>query len=175
MSNVKRIFTDDYLFRGKYVAMVNDLIMEFDPHSKASIFKSAVELYLTAAIVGVHYNITAEPDKTGESKRIMASQFTNHLDDLQFVYQLVMLNALSAIERINNAFRYNENDAEYPTNVATFEKYMLGGLKYLHDHFIKTTNTHYDDYRNSLDELIADMNNCPKEKIDDDIDFSPVF
>ena len=50
MAKVKRIFSDDYLFRGKYVAMVNDLTTEIDPHSGATIFNSAVELYLTAAI-----------------------------------------------------------------------------------------------------------------------------
>ena len=59
MAKVKRIFSDDYLFRGKYVAMVNDLTTEIDPHSGATIFNSAVELYLTAAIVGAHYQLTA--------------------------------------------------------------------------------------------------------------------
>lgn len=30
MAKVKRIFSDDYLFRGKYVAMVNDLTTEIE-------------------------------------------------------------------------------------------------------------------------------------------------
>lgn len=98
--------------------MVNDLTTEIDPHSGATIFNSAVELYLTAAIVGAHYQLTANPDNTGDSKRIMASQFSNHYNDLKFVYQLVMLNAdrdeLSAVDRVNNAFRYSEADPEYP-------------------------------------------------------------
>ena len=168
MAKVKRIFSDDYLFRGKYVAMVNDLTTEIDPHSGATIFNSAVELYLTAAIVGAH------------SKRIMASQFSNHYNDLKFAYQLVMLNAdrdeLSAVDRVNNAFRYSEADPEYPKNVATFERYMLGGLVFLHNRFIKSTNTHYEDYRISMDELIADMSGKKSENNDDeDIDFGPVF
>lgn len=86
MAKVKRIFSDDYLFRGKYVAMVNDLTTEIDPHSGATIFNSAVELYLTAAIVGAHYQLTANPDNTGDSKRIMASQFSNHYNDLKILY-----------------------------------------------------------------------------------------
>lgn len=180
MTKVKRIFTDDYLFRGKYVAMVNDLTTEIDPHSGAAIFNSAVELYLTAAIVGAHYQLTANPDNTGDSKRIMAAQFTNHYNDLKFAYQLVMLNAgrdeLSAVDRINNSFRYSEEDSEYPANVATFERYMLGGLVYLHDRFIKSTNTHYEDYRISMDELIADMSGKKDDNRDsDDIDFGPAF
>lgn len=85
MAKVKRIFSDDYLFRGKYVAMVNDLTTEIDPHSGAAIFSSAVELYLMAAIVGAHYQLTANPDNTGDSKRIMASQFTNHYNDLNCI------------------------------------------------------------------------------------------
>lgn len=180
MAKVKRIFSDDYLFRGKYVAMVNDLTTEIDPHSGATIFNSAVELYLTAAIVGAHYQLTANPDNTGDSKRIMASQFSNHYNDLKFAYQLVMLNAdrdeLSAVDRVNNAFRYSEADPEYPKNVATFERYMLGGLVFLHNCFIKSTNTHYEDYRISMDELIADMSGKKSENNDDeDIDFGPVF
>lgn len=180
MAKVKRIFSDDYLFRGKYVAMVNDLTTEIDPHSGATIFNSAVELYLTAAIVGARYQLTANPDNTGDSKRIMASQFSNHYNDLKFVYQLVMLNAdrdeLSAVDRVNNAFRYSEADPEYPKNVATFERYMLGGLVFLHNRFIKSTNTHYEDYRISMDELIADMSGKKSENNDDeDIDFGPVF
>ncbi len=180
MAESKRIFSDDYLFRGKYVPMVNALTSEVDPHSGAALFNSAVELYLTAAIVGAHYQVTADPDRTGESKRIMASQFNNHLSDLKFAYQLVMLNAnkneLSAVDRINNAFRYNETNTEYPALVATFESYMLGGVKYLYDHFITSTNTHYEDYRISMDELIADMSGEEKKKEDnEDIDFSPVF
>lgn len=160
--------------------MVNDLTTEIDPHSGAAIFSSAVELYLMAAIVGAHYQLTANPDNTGDSKRIMASQFINHYNDLKFVYQLVMLNAdrdeLSAVDRVNNAFRYSEADPEYPKNVATFERYMLGGLVFLHDRFIKSTNTHYEDYRISMDELIADMSGKKNEKNDDeDIDFGPAF
>lgn len=180
MATVKRLFTDDYLFRGKYVPMVNDLTSEIDPSSGATIFRSAVELYLVSAIVGAHYQLTANPDNTGETKRIMTSQFTNHYNDLKFAFQLVMLNAdrdsLSPVDRINNAFRYSEADPEYPGIVAMFERYMLGGLVFLHDRFIKPTNTHFDDYRISLDELLSEMSGQkPQEESEDDIDFGPAF
>ena len=180
MASVKRLFSEDYLFRGKYVGMVNDLTSVIDPSSGTTIFNSAVELYLTAAIVGAHFQLTEKPDNTGETKRIMTSQFTNHYNDLMFAFHLVMLNAnkdiLSPVDRINNAFRYSEADPEYPGIVATFEQYMLGGLVYLHDCFIKSTNTHYEDYQLSLDELLTKMSGKKKETPNEnDIDFSPAF
>ena len=47
---------------------------------------------------------------------------------------------------------------------------------FLHNRFIKSTNTHYEDYRISMDELIADMSGKKSENNDDeDIDFGPVF
>ena len=59
---------------------------------------------------------------------------------------------------------------EYPSKQALLSRH------YLHDHFIKSTNTHYEDYRISMDELIANMTNQSSVvSKEEDIDFGPVF
>lgn len=182
MATIKRLFTDDYLFKGKYVSMVNDLTSEIDPDSGATIFKSAVELFLASAIVGAHYNVTASPVSGGETKRIMASQFTNHFSDLTFAFSLVMLNAdkekLSSVDRINNAFRYSEVDPEYVDLVSTFERYMLGGLTFLHDRFFSSDRVlRFEDYNEIMRELLYEMSGKEMEGATDDgdISFEPAF
>ncbi|MBQ8068451.1 MAG: hypothetical protein IJ201_08925 [Solobacterium sp.] len=179
MAKIKKLFLEDYLFKGRYTQMVVDLTETVDPASGAKIFDSAVELYLAAAIIGAHYQVKGKPDTGDPTKRIMANQFTNHYQDLVFAYKLVMLNAdkevLSPIERINNAFRYTEDDPQFQNNIEVFETYMLGGLELLHDRLYQA-NMHFEDYLNALDELLIDINDYHEEDdVKDIIDFGPAF
>lgn len=169
----KKMFLDDYLFRGPYEEMARALTSVIDPSSGTKIFNSGIELYMTAAVVGAAFDLKAEPATGEKTFRILANQFTNHGNELSFIFKLVMLNANKTtnenIDRINNAFKYNPDDDEYQTNAKIFEKYMLGGLKELYDSFILSSNKRYEDYLTSLNKFTDKFKKSDVEE--DDIDF----
>lgn len=168
----KKMFLDDYLFRGQYEEMARSLTSVIDPASGSKIFNSGIELYMTAAVVGAVFDLKAEPATGDKTFRILANQFTNHGNELNFIFKLVMLNANKTssenIDRINNAFKYNPDDSEYQVNAKVFEKYMLGGLKELYDTFILSSNKRYEDYLTSLNKFIEKFRK--NDTYDDDID-----
>lgn len=169
----KQLFLDDYLFRGEYEEMARALIGIIDPKSGTKIFNSAVELYIAAAVVGITLDKKANPSKGDKTLRIMATQFISRDNELDFLYRLVMLNAdrkhVTAVDRINNAFKITNADKEYADNVETFEKYMLGGLKEIYSSFIHKTNKRFDDYLDCLNNFIEKFHKIEIEE-DDDID-----
>ena len=153
----KNMFLEDYSFKGEYAKRVEDLVGIIDKNSGAKVFDSVIELFITAAVVGCYKNIVAEPIKSSEiTKKIFATQFTTHNDDLKLVFRLVLLTAqkesIDEVTRLNRAFRNPETDENY----SLFEKYMLGGVKYLHDKFFVESNHKYEDYLGSLVELISE-------------------
>lgn len=166
----KGLFLEDYLFTGSHEEKARKLIGEIDNASGAKIFSSAVELYMAAAIVGTYYKKKSSREKGDKTLRIMQNQFTNHYEKLMFIYKLIMLSdpdlKLQSIDKINNAFRYRENEQ----NIKVFEEYMLGGVDILYDKLFVSTNTSYDDFLASLNQLLNDFKN--KSENDEDIDFS---
>lgn len=170
----KKMFLDDYLFRGQYEEMARALTSIIDPTSGSKIFNSGIELYMTSAIVGAAFDLKADPDVGDKTFRILANQFTNHGDELNFIFKLVMLNANKStnenIDRINNAFKYNPDDDEYQSNAKLFEKYMLGGLKELYDTFILSSNKRYEDYLTSLNKFVEKFKRNDTDDVDIDLD-----
>ena len=81
----KKLFMDDYLFVGSHEEKARKLTSEIDNSSGAKIFTSAVELYMTAAIIGCYYGRRSKREKGEKTYRIMQSQFSNHY------YQLVKI------------------------------------------------------------------------------------
>lgn len=166
----KGLFMDDYLFTGSHEEKARKLTSEIDNASSSKIFSSAVELYMAAAVIGCHYKKRSPKEKGDKTFRIMQNQFTNHYSKLLFIYKLVMLNnsdlKLQPIDKINNAFRYRENEE----NVKVFEEYMLGGIDILYDKLFVSTNTSYDDFLASLNSLLNDFTSNSSDN--EDIDFS---
>lgn len=166
----KKLFMDDYLFVGSHEEKARKLTSEIDNSSGAKIFTSAVELYMTAAIIGCYYDRRAPREKGDKTYRIMQNQFSNHYYQLVYIYKLVMLSerdlSLEPIDKINNAFRYYDE----PENIKRFEEYMLGGIEILYDKLFVSTNSSYDDFLSSVNALMAEFKDAGK-KDDSDIDF----
>lgn len=165
----KGLFMEDYLFTGSHEEKARKLTSEIDNSSASKIFSSAVELYIAAAVVGSFYKKRSKREKGDKTLRIMQNQFTNHSQKLKFVYKLVMLNeddiTLESIDKINNAFRYHEDEK----NIKKFEEYMLGGIDILYDKIFISTNSSYDDFLSSVNDLIAQFKDVQDE--DDLVDF----
>lgn len=168
---LKTLFLDDYIFKGEHEVKSRTLTSLIDKESGTKVFNSAVELFITSAIVGCYYNKKSKPQKGDKTFKIMSSQFQNHYDVLLFIYKLTMLigdeDNIGDIDRINRAFRYTDNQ----DNLSLFEEYMLGGLDEIYDRFMVSTNKRYDDYlislRSFLDSIMKNNNN---NNFDDDED-----
>lgn len=165
----KKLFMDDYLFVGSHEEKARKLTSEIDNSSGAKIFSSAVELYMTAAIIGCYFGRRSSREKGDKTYRIMQNQFSNHYYQLVYIYKLVMLSekdiSLESIDKINNAFRYYDE----PENIKKFEEYMLGGIEILYDKIFVSTNSSYDDFLSSVNSLMSEFKETKKQ--DDDIDF----
>lgn len=175
------MFTENYDFTGKHEQMARALTSVFDTETGSKIFEFAIELYITAAIIGVYYNRQAEKDPGKQGYRVMAEQFQHHYNDCMFVFKLVQLNAnsraASTIDRTNNAFKYSEQNEEYEVNYHEFEKYVLGGLEILYEKLMNPASKRYSDYEESLKKFIEEFHDGHEEPVDNDepLDFGPVF
>ena len=159
----KDLFLKNYSFYGKHCDMVKKLTQKIDEESGASVFNTAIELFVVAALVGVKNNHKEKPsvDKTRDTK-ILAEQFNSHSPEVQIAFKMVTLLGL------NKTFRNPKTDENY----SQFEEYMLGGLEDIYNKIMLDTNKTYSDYLKSIngfieqfkppvkeDELVPDSNN----------------
>lgn len=182
-NKVRQLMNGPYDVTGERGDRVRALVKGFiDGPSKTTVFASGIELYVTAAIVGILYEQRKEPMKSSQDQdfAIFADQFKNHYDDVKLAFQLVILNhdkdRTTSRERVNNAFKYviNEEDEIYKKNIDIFESYVLGGIDYLYDYFMNNNNANFDDFVNSAKAMLKTDEAEPE--VIDDIDLSgPVF
>ena len=162
----KDLFLKNYSFYGKHCDMVKKLTQKIDEDSGASIFNTAIELFVVAALAGVKNDHKEKPsiDKTRETK-ILAEQFNSHSPEVQIAFKMVTLLGNSTKYR---TFRNPKTDENY----SQFEEYMLGGLEDIYNKIVLDTNKTYGDYLKSIndfieqykapvkeDELVPDSNN----------------
>lgn len=160
MADKYALFRKEYRIRGRFEQYARNLAgITFDKDSQAKVFNSGVELFKTAAIVGLINNRREKPENGTTEFSIFPEQLGNHYRDLMFIFQTMMLtydnDQLTPKERINNAFRYSKNnDSINEENFKIFEEFMLGGLCILHEVFFNDGNNRYDDYLASLKKLV---------------------
>ena len=156
------IFLEEYAFRGYQADYANSLSKnEIDVESKTKIYRTTIELFMAAAVIGCYNNKRIKKAKGDQTRKIFQDAFRNHDRELRFIYQLVMLsnsNMVNSDDRINAAFR-NLNDEK---NWNLFEEYMLGGLEILYNHFFpksenKISKDDFDDYFDRLFALIIEF------------------
>lgn len=160
-----KMFLKNYNFYGEHADMVEKLISKIDTDSDACIFSSMIDLFIFAAVVGVYYDKKDDPstDKSKE-KTILAEQFNSHSNQLHLVFKFVTLlgnqSKYDEVKRLNMTFRNPNTDENY----INFEKYMLGGLRFIYDRLMVTTNMRYDDYLSCVNELLSDISHGKKEE-----------
>lgn len=160
----KDLFLKNYSFYGKHCDMVKKLTQKIDEESGASVFNTAIELFVVAALVGVKNNHKEKPsvDKTRNTK-ILAEQFNSHSPEVQIAFKMVTLLGNSTkydeVERLNKTFRNPKTDENY----SQFEEYMLGGLEDIYNKIMLDTNKTYSDYLKSVNDFIEQFKPPVKE------------
>ena len=157
------MFDKEYSFKGSHAQKVVALTAKFN--NTTSVFKTNIDVFITAAIVGYLFQKKSEPnnikDKEGkqQSTKIFLDAFKSHQTDLYFVYRLIILSDKNYEpdfeQRINKAFKYfyeKENESDFKL----FEQYVLGGIDILHKKIIEdASNT--NDYVMQLYDFVDDL------------------
>lgn len=167
------MFDKEYSFKGSHAQKVVNLTAKFN--DTTSIFKTNIDVFITAAIVGYLYQRKSEPnnqktkDGKSQSTKIFLDAFKSHQTDLYFAYRLVILSDKkyepNFEQRVNKAFKYfyeKDNDADFEL----FEKYVLGGIDVLHEKLIENGST-TNDYVMKLYDFVDDIHSRYYQDSDD--------
>ncbi len=156
------MFNSDYEIKGKhatYIRFLSATTNRLDKTAKvAGIINTAVDIYAIAPLIGLAYNKKAlEDNSSNDTYRIFSSQIINHQSDLDFSYRLVMLadnsTGLSSDEKIDRAFKQDEQPEKLKENLELFHQYMRGGLEWLYEKVTDGATTK-EDYLEKVYEIV---------------------
>lgn len=157
------IFNNDYELKGKhasYIRFLSATTKRLDKTAKAAgIINTAVDIYVITPLIGLVYNKKATEDNaSNDTYSILASQIITHQANLEFVYRLVMLadnsTGLSSDDKIDRAFRQDEQPEKLAENLELFHKYMRGGLEWLYEQFTDGATTK-EDYLEKVHDVVS--------------------
>lgn len=157
------LFTKPYEVRGKhatYIRFLNAYTKRLDKEAKvAGIFEFAVDVYIVAPLIGVAYNLRSPVDTESQDNfTIFEGAIINRQNILDSVYRLVMLSEnsteLSDDDRIDRAFKADENNERLEANLELFHQYMRGGIEWLFKQITEGATTQ-EDYLDKIREIVA--------------------
>lgn len=143
------MFDKAFTFKGTHAKKVNELTNQINKDgSKAKIFKSNIEIYILAPIIGFLYGRKSESNNIDEeSAKIMPETIINFKEELKFNLRLIILldeeNESNKESRINNAFKYWGDKELTEHNLRLFNSYVLGGVDILYKKIIEPNNRDY--------------------------------
>jgi hypothetical protein len=153
------MFTKNYRVLGKhatYIRFLNAYAQNLDKKVKAAgIFAYAVDVYMVAPLIGAAYKRKAPVDtESKDDLNILAEQFISRQKQLDDVYRLVMLSdesvKLSDDERIDRAFKTDEDSKQQAVNLEIFHQYMRGGVEWLYERITEGTDYYLDKIKDFL-------------------------
>ena len=155
------MFTSDIYVRGKYASWLKFLSEKTEKNDKsekvAGVFKRDIDVYLTAAIVGLNFGLRREADNSLDKAKIHVDTVLKEQDNLTFVFRIAMLvdnsTGLNADEKINRTFK----SPDTPENMELFNSYVRGGIEWLYEQFTEGTTTK-DDYLAKIYEIVDSFN-----------------
>lgn len=155
------MFTSDIYVRGKYASWLKFLSEKTEKNDKsekvAGVFKRDIDVYLTAAIVGLNFGLRREADNSPDKAKIHVDTVLKEQDNLTFVFRIAMLvdnsTGLNADEKINRTFK----SPDAPENMELFNSYVRGGIEWLYEQFTEGT-TIKDDYLAKIYEIVDSFN-----------------
>lgn len=157
------MFNKPYLLKGKHATYIRFLSAQTKVNDKnakgAFVVRTAVEIYKTAALIGLAHNRKRPEDtQSNDSYTIFGDAVIGHQTDLDFAFRLVMLadnsTGLSSDDKIDRAFKQDEQPEKMAGNLELFHQYMRGGLEWLYEQFIDGASTK-EDYLEKVYEVVS--------------------
>ena len=160
------MFDREITVRGKYAAYLKSLCQlpgNVSDKDKAlyhnfKIFETYVGAYMVAPIIGLLNGKKASyevNDDSKESAGILEGVLIKNASKLKYIYRLIILSddseALSDEEKINRAFREDDNEESVKRGMELYTAYFLGGLEILYDTFVQGCVTDDDCIKKIFD------------------------
>lgn len=156
------MFTGDIYIRGKYATYLKYLSQKTEKNDRkekvAGVFERMIDVYMTAAIVGVNFGLRRDDENTGsDTAKLFADVVNREQDNLISIFRIVMLvdnsTGLSADEKIRRAFKTPDT----PENMKLFNAYVRGGIEWLYEQFTSGATTK-EEYLAKIYEIVEAFN-----------------
>jgi len=146
---VNILFDRQIIIKGKHAIYMDKLAKRNEPER---VFNRLVDVYMLAPIVGYIYGKEEEEDNEIKEKRTIFTDVLNtERKNLKFIYQTLTLlidsENISSEERMERAFKdqyYQEENNRHNENQDRFNRFLLGGITYLHDRIIKDSLSYHE-------------------------------
>ena len=159
------MFEKGYVIKGKHATYMRFLSATTEKLNKeakvAAVFRYNVDIYTVAPLIGVIYNLRADEDKASDDDlSIFAEAIINNQENLTYIYRLVMLSenslGLTNEQKIDRAFKDDEEPEKLAKNMELFHQYMRGGVEWLYCQFTEGATTK-DDYFTKIQEVVENF------------------
>ena len=169
------MFDKDMQIRGKYATYWKALTQLPGNANETSknfkVFENYISTYMVAPIIGLLNGKRAYYDPNDDSKDtagMLAEIQIKNSSKLKYIYRLIILSddslGLSDEEKINLAFRENDDPDAVKKGMELYTSYFFGGLEVLYETFVMNCITD-DDYIAKMFEFVSDFKE--QQSIDD--------
>ena len=161
------MFDKDMQIRGKYATYWKALTAlpgnAVETSKNFKIFENYIYVYMVAPIIGLLNGKQSTPDPSDDSKDtagMLSEVQIKNQSKLKYLYRLVILVddtlGLSDEEKINMAFREDNNDESVKKGMDLFMSYFYGGLDILYETFVLGCITE-DDYIRKMFDFVSEF------------------
>lgn len=162
------MFEGDYTINGIHATYIKYLVNE------VKAFERYIDVYMTAAAIGVLNNRRAKQGGTTDRARIYSDAFHTEHVKCNELFKIVILNDTSKMwtdeERVNICFKYRDKMDEraippisvYEVEVMKealdlFNEYVMGGIELLYENFSSNVTVSIDDTVDYAYKMIFDQ------------------
>lgn len=173
------MFDREITIRGRYATYMKSLC-QLPPNASESdkkafnnykIFDTYISAYMVAPIIGMLNGRKAYASPLDEDKNsvgMLEGVLIKNASKLKYIYRLIVLNDdtenISEQDRINMAFREENNEESVKRGMELYTAYFLGGLDILYETFVMNCTTD-DDYIAKLFDFVSEFKD--EQAIDD--------
>ena len=161
------MFDKDMQIRGKYATYWKALTQlpgnAVETSSNFKIFENYIYVYMVAPIIGLLNGRRAYMDPSDDSKDtagMLAEVQIKNSSKLKYIYRLIVLmddsQGLTNEEKIDRAFREDNNGEAAKKGMELYTAYFLGGLEVLYEAFVQSCVTD-DDFILKMFEFISEF------------------
>ena len=163
------MFDKDMQIRGKYATYWKALTQlpgnAVETSKNFKIFENYIYVYMVAPIIGLLNGRKGQYDPADESKDtagMLAEVQIKNADKLKDIYRLLILlddsENLTIEQKIDWAFREENNPESVKKGMQLYTEYFYGGLEILYNTFVEKCITD-DDYIDKIYEFVDDFRN----------------
>ena len=161
------MFDKDMQIHGKYATYWKALTQlpgnAVETSKNFKVFENYIYVYMVAPIIGLMNGRRAYYDPADDSKDtagMLAEIQIKNASKLKYIYRLIILSddsaGLTDEEKINMAFREDNNEESVRKGMELYTAYFFGGLEVLYEEFVQSCITD-DDYIRKMYDFVSEF------------------